>query len=132
MPRRTVAGPFSGRERGAGWWELSGAGLEIHLRVAVPGAVEPLRDSAITSLELQWHAEGVAINVRGSRGSRSLVATTVFIHEPRAQLYQGLPLAGFDPSARRFWRRIFALMQIPGGRFLLGMIARRRSRPAKR
>jgi hypothetical protein len=33
-------------------------------------------------------------------------------------------LADFDARARRFWRRVFVLVRIPGGRRLLGMLAR--------
>jgi hypothetical protein len=36
-----------------------------------------------------------------------------------------LPLVSFDDKARRFWRRVFRLVRIPGGRHLLGVLARR-------
>jgi hypothetical protein len=47
------------------------------------------------------------------------------VHEPLPKLYAELPLAGFDERARRFWRRVFRLVRIPGGRHLLGVLARR-------
>jgi len=46
------------------------------------------------------------------------------------ELYAALPLAQFDRRARRFWRRVFLLVRIPGGRSLLGMltyVSRKRS-----
>jgi hypothetical protein len=41
-------------------------------------------------------------------------------------LYEALPLAGFDATARRFWRRVFLLVRLPGGRYLLRLIAQRK------
>ena len=35
-----------------------------------------------------------------------------------------LPLAQFDQKAKRFWGRVFRLMRIPGGRYLLRFLAR--------
>jgi len=54
-----------------------------------------------------------------------LKTRNAIIHEPLTRLYEGLPLASFDPAARRFWRRVFRLVRIPGGRHLLRFIARR-------
>jgi hypothetical protein len=39
-------------------------------------------------------------------------------------LYDSLPLADFDRSAQRFWNRVFRVMRLPGGRFLLRFLAR--------
>jgi len=52
-------------------------------------------------------------------------ARTATIHEPRPELYQGLPLVVMDDAAKRFWRRVFLLARIPGGRRLLRWIAER-------
>ena len=61
---------------------------------------------------------------------RSVVAAaqSAIVHEPLPHLYETLPLVRFDAKARRFWRRVFRLMRIPGGRHLIGALARR-SRP---
>jgi hypothetical protein len=37
-------------------------------------------------------------------------------------------LAEFDAGARVFWKRVFRLLRIPGGRYLLGWITRRGQR----
>jgi hypothetical protein len=37
-------------------------------------------------------------------------------------LYESLPLVSIDADARRFWRRVFRLVRIPGGRFLLKIL----------
>jgi hypothetical protein len=39
-----------------------------------------------------------------------------------------LPLASIDADARRFWRRVFRLVRIPGGRYLLKVLTRARRR----
>jgi hypothetical protein len=39
-------------------------------------------------------------------------------------LYESLPLVSIDANARRFWRRVFRLVRIPGGRFLLKLLTR--------
>ena len=43
----------------------------------------------------------------------------------KGELTEPDPLAGLDEKARRFWRRVFRLVRIPGGRHLLGVLARR-------
>jgi hypothetical protein len=50
-------------------------------------------------------------------------AAAAIVHEPARNLYAALPLAEFDGRARRFWRRVFLLVRIPGGRSLLGILA---------
>jgi len=34
------------------------------------------------------------------------------------------PLASIDADARRFWHRVFRLVRIPGGRYLLKLLTR--------
>ena len=58
-------------------------------------------------------------------GPHLLRARVAVAHEPLARLYDTLPLMSFDSQARRFWRRVFFLVRIPGGRRLLGLVARR-------
>ncbi len=55
---------------------------------------------------------------------RTVRAQSVIVHEPLARLYEALPLVTLDAKARRFWRRVFRLVRIPGGRYLLGALAR--------
>jgi hypothetical protein len=124
--RQTVSGPFSARELRNGFWRLTAAsGPEIYLQDAGPDASELLRDVSIATLCVEWRADGVTVAVAGNHGVRYLSTAGAIIHEPKARLYENLPLASFDADAKRFWTRVFRLIRIPGGRFLLGFIARR-------
>ena len=129
VKRVDLQGPFAGEDLGAGRWRLSRtrpAPIEVFLRVADGTAAEMLAEPGIVGLDLDWRASGVSVAVRGRRGVQRVEADSVIVHEPRNELYQALPLAGFDAEARRFWSRVFTLMRIPGGRLLLRIIARRR------
>lgn len=124
--RQTVSGPFSARELGSGFWRLSAAsGPEIYLQDAGPDAAEILQDASIATLCVEWRADGVNVAVTGTHGVSHLSPAGAIVHEPKAGLYENLPLASFDADAKRFWRRVFRVIRIPGGRFLLGFIARR-------
>lgn len=128
MRRHTVSGPFTPREFGNGFWQLTKgdpAVSEIYLQVTSPGAADVLTHTGIRTLDLEWRNEAVIVALTGVKGVGYLEAKTAIVHEPKDRLYGSLPLAGFDISAKRFWRRVFTLMRIPGGRFLLGVIARR-------
>ena len=74
---------------------------------------------------VERRADGVRLTLSAGGRARLLTADSAVIHEPAKGLYEALPLAGFDAGARRFWKRIFRLMRLPGGRFLLGLFARR-------
>jgi len=56
----------------------------------------------------------------------SVEAANAIVHEPLEHLYERLPLISIDADARRFWRRVFRLVRIPGGRYLLKLLARSR------
>jgi hypothetical protein len=72
-----------------------------------------------------WQQRGALVTLTAGGGLMQIRARTVILHEPKAQLYDGLPLVRLDEAARRFWRRVFWLVRIPGGRRLLGLVARR-------
>jgi hypothetical protein len=59
----------------------------------------------------------------------AVAAGAVLVHEPTERVYGGLPLATFTPPMRRFWRRVFRVVRIPGGRLLLGWLSRRTRGP---
>ena len=129
MRRRSVAGPIRAQDLGGGLWELTAAvpdAAQVYLKVAPGTDCAALQDRAIRHLDIEWHAAGVSVRVMGAAGGGVLEAGTAIIHEGRAHLYEALPLAGFDAKARQFWRRVFLLIRIPGGRYLLRLIARRR------
>jgi hypothetical protein len=126
---RDLEGSFAIHELGSGHWHLASgdrAGPEIYLIGADSGAIPVVRDTNISAVALEWRDRGVLVTLSSIDGPTLLRARVALIHEPFAQLYQSLPLAHFDTTARRFWRRIFRLVRIPGGRHLLRFLARRR------
>ena len=129
MIRRSLAGPFSAAKLNSGLWQLTAEvpdGARVYLRGAAPEAPKLLADMRITALEFEWRTEGVIVSTTVAGGVRHFKSESVFIHTPAARLYDSLPLASFDADAQRFWKRVFRLIRIPGGRFVLGAIARRR------
>src|ERR1700690_1365992 len=119
---RTLLGSFAIHELGSGHWHLASsdcAGPEIYLIGTDSGAIPVVRDTNIRAVALEWRDRGVLVTLSSIDGPTLLRARVALIHEPFAQLYQSLPLAHFDTTARRFWRRIFRLVRIPGGRHLL-------------
>jgi hypothetical protein len=126
--RRNLPGTFLTRELGAGAWRLSrgqGAPIEVFLRVADAEAAEAFRLPAVSDIDIEWRAESVLLTMTSAARRRTIKAQSAIVHEPLGHLYAALPLASFDDQARRFWRRVFRLVRIPGGRFLLGVLARR-------
>jgi hypothetical protein len=133
--RRTLTGPFLARDLGGGLWQVTAraaadpgtaAAAELYLRIPAATNAALLAQPHIRRIEVAWHADGVVVNVAGTGGAGVLEASSAIIHEPQNRLYDALPLAGFDARARRFWRRVFLLVRLPGGRYLLRLIARRK------
>jgi len=131
---RTISGPLTAREAPPGVWRLSSAaagGLDIILRGVDPDARAALSESHSARAMVSWQAGGAVVTLIGAGGTRLVRARTVILHEPRAGLFDGLPLVTLDAAAKRFWRRVFWLVRIPGGRRLLGLVARRSAGPKK-
>jgi hypothetical protein len=131
VTRQSLAGPFSATKLNSGVWQLWAEGAEgahVYLRGAGPEASKLLAGMRVTALEFEWRTEGVMVRVTGADGVRHFKSESVLIHTPAARLYESLPLASFDAAAQRFWKRVFRLIRIPGGRLVLGAIARRRRR----
>jgi len=134
---KILSGPFAARSLGKSVWLLTGDAADAP-EVLVRGPRESVGfppDVLIANVTVTWHEDGVDVTLDSPAGVRSFRAASVIVHEPNGRLYQSLPLAGFDADARRFWRRVFRLIRIPGGRLLLGLIARRRrgkGRPSSR
>ena len=130
--RRTLTGPLSTRDLGGGLWQVTAgtpaaaAALELYLRIPAAADAMLLTQPGIRRLDVAWGADGVVVHVAGASRTGVLEASSAIIHEPQNRLYDALPLAGFDAQARRFWRRVFLLVRIPGGRHLLRLIARRK------
>jgi hypothetical protein len=127
MPQRTLSGPIQVQHLGGGLWQLTAAAaVQVYLRVPATNCSAALEARPIQRLVLQWRDGGVTVHVTGDAGVGMLEASTAVIHQGQTRLYEALPLAGFDARARRFWRRVFWLIRIPGGRYLVRLIARRR------
>jgi hypothetical protein len=132
MKRHAVAGNFAGRPLGSGAWHLTTGvpgGAEIYVVGAESNSPLTLRGARFTAVSCEWHGDGVLLALTSTAGVKYLRARNATIHEPLPGLYERLPLVGFDDAARRFWRRLFRLVRIPGGRYLLGFIARRARGP---
>jgi hypothetical protein len=126
--RRKLPGIFLTRELGQDAWQLSrgeAASIDVFLRGAESGAAETLRSPSVRDIEIEWRAETVVLTMTSAEQTRTVKAQSAIVHEPLARLYEALPLASLDAQARRFWRRVFRLVRIPGGRYLLGVLARR-------
>jgi len=129
--RRNLAGTFIARDLGFGAWRLSRsepAPIDVFLRGAPTGAADMLWPSAVSDICIDWRAEGVLLTVTAADRRGSIHVQSAIVHEPLAHLYEVLPLAAFDRKAQRFWRNVFRLVRIPGGRSLLSLLARRNRR----
>jgi hypothetical protein len=126
--RRNLPGTFLTRDLGEGAWRLSrgeAAPVDVFLRGVEPGAADVLRSSPVRDIDIEWRAEAVVLTLTSAERHRTVNARSAIVHEPLARLYEALPLVRLDAKARRFWRRVFRLVRIPGGRYLLGVLARR-------
>jgi len=105
------------------------AGPDIYLWGAGAEAAQLFEHAnleALTVVAVEWVAGDVRLSLGTGTGARHLTARSVVIHLPLAHLYEALPLADFDAGARRFWMRVFRLLRLPGGRFLLRFLVRNR------
>ena len=126
--RRNLPGTFLARDLGEGAWRLSrgeAAPIDVFLRGTGSGAAEVLRSPFVRDIDIEWRAEAVVLTLTSAEQRRTIEAQSAIVHEPLARLYEALPLISLDAKARRFWRRVFRLVRIPGGRYLLGILARR-------
>jgi hypothetical protein len=123
-----LPGKFVARDLGDGAWRLARGGpdsAEILLRGADSRAAEVLSSRDVGDIDIEWQAAKVELWATSSGRRRAIASQSAIVHEPLAQLYERLPLAHTDDKSRRFWRRVFWLVRIPGGRLLLAAVARR-------
>ena len=133
MNRKTWSGNFSARTRGAhdNGWIISAAGaprIDVYLSgVELPPDLPSTTLAAVTieRIDIEWRNGGTRVFLTQAGAVRPLQARTAFVHEPKPDLYQALPLETYGARARTFWNRIFLLVRIPGGPRLLNFIARR-------
>ena len=127
--RRNFSGAFTAEDRGNGAWRLARAApheIEVFLREAERGAKQAFGKSPIVDLGIEWHAQKALLTFLSGEKVASVEASSATVHEPLGALYESLPLASIDANARRFWRRVFRLVRIPGGRYLLKLLTRQR------
>jgi hypothetical protein len=99
--------------------------IDIFLRGADSAAAEAFRPPEVESVCIEWRADVVQLSLTSAQHSVVATAQSAIVHEPLPHLYEALPLVRLDAQARRFWRNVFRLVRIPGGRYLLGVLARR-------
>jgi hypothetical protein len=129
--RRNFSGAFLPQDRGNGTWQLSRPApreINVFLRDAEHGAERSFAAGPIIDLGIEWHDEKVLLTFMSGERVASVEAVSAIVHEPLERLYERLPIVGIDADARRFWRRVFRLVRIPGGRYLLKVLARSRGR----
>jgi len=77
-------------------------------------------------LTVVWQPDGrIALTLANGAEALTVGASCALLHEPRERLYDSLPLPAYTSRTARFWRRVFRLVRIPGGRLLLSWLARR-------
>jgi hypothetical protein len=123
--RRNFSGEFAARDLGYGTWRLAQSnGVEIFLRgvdaVEAPAFAAP----HLTDLGIEWRDHLALVTLKSNGAVSSAAVAGAWAHEPLPNLYDALPLAQFDAKARRFWRRVFWVVRMPGGRRLLKYFAR--------
>ena len=126
--RRNLPGTFVTRDLADGAWRLSRSEpvpIDVFVRGADFRAAETLRPSAVRDVDVEWRGEAVVLTLTSTGRRHSMSVQSAIVHEPLGRLYEALPLVSLDARARRFWRMVFRLVRIPGGRLLLGVLARR-------
>ena len=132
--QRTLSGQFRLSTVSADCWRIDNlAPPHESLWLRRIGAQTTAQASAVPQrldcLTVVWRADGGADVTLVSRGESVTVgASTAMLHEPRERLYDSLPLPQYTRETARFWRRVFRIVRIPGGRLLLGLLARRSRR----
>lgn len=126
--RRNLSGTFLTQSIGEGAWRLSrseAARIDVFLRGTESGAAEALQCPMVRDIGIEWRGDAVVLTMTAAGQSRVIRAQSAIVHEPLSSLYEALPLVAHDAKARRFWRRVFRLIRIPGGRHLLSVLTRR-------
>jgi hypothetical protein len=125
---RTLTGAFRATHLAADTWQLTtgvAGAAEIYLSGVDRDAFAMLEGATASAVTLAWSAAGATVTLIVPGANTQFRSRTATLHEPRPQLYRGLPLVILDNAARRFWRRVFLIARIPGGRRLLRRIAQR-------
>jgi hypothetical protein len=125
--RRNFSGRFQAQDRGNGAWQLSRGApheMDVFLRGAQRGAGQAFGRGQLEGLCIEWQEKTALLSFTAGSGAGTVEAAIAVVHEPLQNLYESLPLASIDADARRFWRRVFRVVRLPGGRFLLRLLTR--------
>lgn len=126
--RCNLPGAFLTRNLGQGGWRLSRGEpepVEVFLLGAAPPTAESSQALDVRDIDIEWRADSVWLRFISDGRPIAVQVQGAIVHEPLPRLYAALPLAHLEAPGRRFWRRVFRLVRIPGGRYLLGVLARR-------
>jgi hypothetical protein len=123
---RSLPGEFQLKILSGGCWRIDNLAPpqeSLWLRGVDAGAAAPPRFDRLTVV---WQSDGrIGITLAAGGEAVTVGAQTALLHEPCERLYDSLPLLSYTPRNARFWRRVFRLVRIPGGRLLLSWLARR-------
>ena len=130
--RRNFSGEFSAQDLGKNVWRLTREAphrIDVIVQGARGGSAQPSAARAfgtepVTDLGIEWHSDMALLSFMSGERVQTVEGPAVIVHEPLPQLYAALPLAEFDQKAKTFWRRVFRLVRLPGGRYLLRFLAR--------
>jgi hypothetical protein len=130
--RRNFSGEFSAQDLGKNVWRLTQTAprkIDVIVQGARHGSSQtsPARafgTAAVTDLGIEWHRDMALLSFLAGERVETVEGANVIVHEPVRHLYDGLPLADFDQKARTFWSRVFRVVRLPGGRYLLRFFAR--------
>jgi hypothetical protein len=124
-----LRGPFQVLAEGPAYLYATAQGSACEFWLRGDGARRALLDRA-QELALEWRASAVHATVTGAASSAMLELQAAAVHTPLRGLYACLPLQSYDAGARAFWRKVFFVVRLPGGRRLLHWLARRPRRLA--
>jgi hypothetical protein len=125
--RRNFSGAFRAQDRGNDAWQLTRGApheIDVFLRGAERGAAQAFGAESLADLCIEWQGQTARLSFTAGNRIGTVEAVGVVVHEPLQNLYESLPLASIDADARRFWRRVFRLVRLPGGRYLLKLLTR--------
>jgi hypothetical protein len=117
--------PFDVEDCGKGLWCLR-QHAKLDAALFVRGSLPIAQLSKCKSLGIEWlDGGGALVSIALPSQTLTMQVKSAFLQEPRPRIYGVLPLGRVDARTLRFWRRVFALVRLPGGQFLLGWLAAR-------
>ncbi len=128
--RRNFSGVFTAEDLGKNNWRLTSdepASVAVYLHGAEPLAAS-VHKRRYENIGIEWRQASALVSMTTGDVVHYVETQSAIVHEPLERLYEGLPLAQFDARAQRFWRRVFRVVTLPGGRHLLRLFARSQRR----